>query len=306
MAEKSTAPLVTRVLHCNFNTADVEAAMAFYVDGLGLSERMRSATEGADSGPLGLDELTDSIAAFGYDYRGGRVAPAVELVQWTKPSTEGAVYASPSAIGMQAVGFAVPSVGEHLEACVAAGGRDLGARLISSDPAVAVDAVVADPDGVAVELWADRDAPAGRFRSIRLSVNDLAVTTAWYEAIGFRCVGGPVVGRVESDDAARDREVTVQRMVPGAVTNVELHLTRFEGEPGGQAHDRPNMRGLYRMACGVEDVRAAVAEVRPAVEPGEPSYIPLPGTKLGGLWVAFMKDPDGVTIEFVERPMDAS
>jgi catechol 2,3-dioxygenase-like lactoylglutathione lyase family enzyme len=298
--------MVTRVLHCNFNTADVEAALAFYVEGLGLSERMRSVSDDGDSTALGLPQKTRSIASFAYDYRGGRVAPAAELVEWIEPTTAGEAYATPSAIGMQAAGFAVASVDDAVAACVAAGGRSIGARLQSADAAVAVDAVVADPDGVAVELWADTEVPSGRFRSVRLSVNDLAVTTAWYEAIGFKVVGGPVVGRFESEDPTWRSEVTVQRMVPGVLTNIEVHLTRFEGVETGRAHELPHMRGLYRMACAVEDVRKAVASTPPEVQPGEPSFIPLHGTPLGGLWVAFMKDPDGVTIEFVERPLDTT
>jgi catechol 2,3-dioxygenase-like lactoylglutathione lyase family enzyme len=306
MADPTGGPTVTRVLHCNLNSSDVEAAMAFYVGGLGLSERMRSVSEGSDSTALGMAQPTSSIAAFAYDYRGGRVAPAIELVEWTSPPTVGEAYTAPSAIGVQAAGFAVASVDEARSACAEAGGRDLGARVASEDAAVAVDAIVADPDGVAVELWADRQAPAGRFRSVRLSVSELSASTAWYEAIGFTIVGGPVVARYESDDPAWCGEITVQRMVPGVVANVELHLTRWEGAPSGRAHDRPNARGLYRMACGVEDVRRAVECADPRVQPGEPVHIPLPGTPLGGLWVAFMHDPDGITIEFVERPLDAS
>ena len=136
-------------------------------------------------------------------------------------------------------------------------------------------------------------------------MNDLSVTTAWYQSLGFKALGGPVVARYESEDPAWSGEVTVQRLAPGALANVELQLTRWEGQAPGRAHDRANMRGLYRMACGVEDVRAAVATAPEGVEPGEPVFIPLPGTPLGGLWVAFMQDPDGVTIEFVERPMAA-
>ncbi len=306
MASITSGPVATRVLHCNLNTTDVEAAMRFYVEGLGLTERMRSVSEAGSSVGLGMDGPTKSIAAFGYDYRGGRVAPAVELVQWRQPATRGETYATPSEIGMQALGFAVASVDEARAACLAVGGTEVGARLSSTDPTVAVEAVLRDVDGVAVELVGDAEAPAGRLRAVRLSVADLGATTEWYRAIGFRLAGGPVAGRFESDDLAWNGDVTVQRLVPAAMENVELHLTEWEGvEPSGRAHELANTRGLFRMALGVDDVRAACEAATPPIVPGEPEYIPLPGTPLGGLWVAFMRDADGVMIEFVERPMDA-
>jgi hypothetical protein len=57
------------------------------------------------------------------------------------------------------------------------------------------------------------------------------------------------------------------------------------------------------MALAVPDVRAAVEAARHsgAIEASDASLIPLPGTPLGGLWVSFFKDPDGVMVEYVER-----
>ena len=59
--------------------------------------------------------------------------------------------------------------------------------------------------------------------------------------------------------------------------------------------------GLFRMALAVDDVRAAYEGCADAVQIGEPEYVPLPGTPLGGLWVSFLRDLDGVTVELVER-----
>ena len=306
MAEQGSGPVATRVLHCNFNTTDVDAAIRFYVEGLGLTERMRSVSEEGTSVGLGMEGTTNSVAAFGYDYRGGRIAPAVELVQWNSPPTLGDVYATPSEVGMQAVGFAVPNVDDAVTACLASGGTKVEARLASADPAIAVAAVLRDPDGVIVELIGDERSESGRFRVIRLVVEDLAATTEWYQGIGFKLVGGPVVGTFEGDAPEWNGPVTVQRMVPAVLDNVELHLTTWDDvRAKGPAHVPANSRGLFRMAMGVEDVRDACAAAVPPVVPGAPEYIELPGTPLGGLWVAFMRDADGVMVEFVERPMDA-
>ena len=61
------------------------------------------------------------------------------------------------------------------------------------------------------------------------------------------------------------------------------------------------------MALAVPDVRAAVEAAREsgAIEASDASVIPLPGTPLGGLWVSFFKDPDGVTVEYVERSLES-
>jgi hypothetical protein len=36
---------------------------------------------------------------------------------------------------------------------------------------------------------------------------------------------------------------------------------------------------------------------------GDPVWCPLPGTKIEGLYIAFLRSPDGVVFEFVERPL---
>jgi len=61
------------------------------------------------------------------------------------------------------------------------------------------------------------------------------------------------------------------------------------------------------MALAVPDVRVAVEAARQSgvIEASDASFIPLPGTPLGGLWVSFFKDPDGVMVEFVERSLES-
>jgi hypothetical protein len=36
---------------------------------------------------------------------------------------------------------------------------------------------------------------------------------------------------------------------------------------------------------------------------GDPVWCPLPGTKIEGLYISFLRSPDGVVFEFVERPL---
>jgi hypothetical protein len=54
----------------------------------------------------------------------------------------------------------------------------------------------------------------------------------------------------------------------------------------------------------VENVEKALSLVPEWVElQGDPVWCPLPGTKIEGLYVAFMRSPDGVVFEFVQRPL---
>ena len=60
---------------------------------------------------------------------------------------------------------------------------------------------------------------------------------------------------------------------------------------------------LYRCAFRVENVGKALSELAKSIEPqGDPVWCPLPGTKIDGLYIAFLRSPDGVVFEFVERP----
>jgi hypothetical protein len=54
----------------------------------------------------------------------------------------------------------------------------------------------------------------------------------------------------------------------------------------------------------VENTEAAMALVPDSVEvKGHPVWCPLPGTKIEGLYISFLRSPDGVVFEFVERPL---
>jgi hypothetical protein len=54
----------------------------------------------------------------------------------------------------------------------------------------------------------------------------------------------------------------------------------------------------------VDSAEQALAAVPDSVEVmGDPVWCPLPGTKIEGLYIAFVRSPDGVVFEFVERPL---
>jgi catechol 2,3-dioxygenase-like lactoylglutathione lyase family enzyme len=300
----------TQVLHCNLNVVDIEAAATFYEHALGLSVLMRSESTDGDSTALGVDGPTHSIAWFLYDHRGGRAGPAVELVEWRRPPTAGSAYDDPTAIGLQALRFAVPSAEGAATALVDAGATRTD-RVANADDGTTddgttddgstIDAELCDLDGVRIELAESPAATAPTFSGVRLSCSDVETSTGWYGALGWERVGP--TARLRWSD--REVGATVQRLAL-ATHPFELHLTGW-ADAGGRAHLHGNDRGLFRMALAVDDVRAACAQAARdgIIDVGEPEYVPLPGTPLGGLWVSFFRDPDGVMVELVERATGA-
>src|SRR6202044_3607638 len=107
-------------LHCNLNVSTLAGAVGVY-ESLGLRVKMRRRAEGQDASAMGLGNATTSEAWFLYDARGGRCAPAVELVEWISPKTSGETYGHPGEVGMQALGFDVPDVSEAVRAATAHG-----------------------------------------------------------------------------------------------------------------------------------------------------------------------------------------
>ena len=284
-------------LHCNLNVATLAGAVGVY-ESLGLRVKMRSRAEGQDASAMGLGDSTTSEAWFLYDARGGRGAPAVELVEWIAPKTSGEAYGHPGEVGMQALGFDVPDVSDAARAAI-----DQGARPRPGGPA-GVGAVVLDADSVALELSAAPvESPVLRYA--RIVCTDLGRSVRWYGMLGFDPIG--TEGTVRWDHAGEAADVVEQRVSLAGPAPLELRLTAWPSRPATAAHSRANDRGLFRMALAVPDVRVAVEAARHsgAIEASDASFIPLPGTPLGGLWVSFFKDPDGVMVEFVERSLES-
>jgi catechol 2,3-dioxygenase-like lactoylglutathione lyase family enzyme len=286
----------TQVLHCNLNVLDVAAAAAVYEHGLGLTVRMRSEEPHGDATAMGIVGPIHSVAWFLYDHRGGHVSPAIELVEWRTPPTSGSAYEDPTAIGMQALRFTVPSVEDATRRLERAGAMVTGRRAASTSRA-RVDAELLDRDGVRLELVDEPTATAPTFSGVRLSCTDLGAAAAWYGVLGWRPVTDAAEIRWDGDaHGAAVQPLTL------AGHPFELHLTEWPSAARRPpAHDRGNARGLFRMALAVDDVRAAYEGCADAVQIAEPEYVPLPGTPLGGLWVSFLRDLDGVTVELVER-----
>jgi catechol 2,3-dioxygenase-like lactoylglutathione lyase family enzyme len=291
---------VHSLLHTNLNTVDVAAAAAFYADVLGLSPGMKTARVAADGRALGVEGRPVSEAWFLYDHRGPRAAPAIEALEWESPATLGEHPGEPHHIGVSALGYAVPSLARareraeaHRPAWSELGGWPVRGR---TGPA----ARMIDLDGVPVEL-VERDESAPVFSHLRINCSDLQRSMAWYRRLGF---APEVVAHSVAADGALLSYASLATDIDPSFT---LELTQWEDPAGcGQPSWPAYHRGLYRIALGVDDVQAAYR----VLAPGErglpaPEFVELPGTRLGGVVVLFLRDPDGVVVELVGRARSA-
>jgi catechol 2,3-dioxygenase-like lactoylglutathione lyase family enzyme len=304
--------LARRFLHVNLNCESLDATERVYGDVLGLTARMRSDPKVATDGTiLGLDGETYCATAFLYDARGGRAGCALEAIEYQLPALTRDPSRDPVRPGIRSVQLAVAD----LDGAVTTS-RDRGLKVGNPVDGLVGDGksvLTLDADGVVIELSespvAAGDTPGALFNGIRIAVIDTAATGEFLTAIGFDEVDAPRVIRVAG-----------AQLSPGATGETDCVVGRYAlAEDGHQftlvtvqhpaTPDTPvpwagNRQGLYRCALRVENVHEALAQLPDTVEVmGDPVWCPLPGTKIDGLYIAFLRSPDGVVFEFVERPL---
>jgi catechol 2,3-dioxygenase-like lactoylglutathione lyase family enzyme len=288
---------VHSLLHTNLNTVDVSAAAAFYAELLELRPGMKTARTAADGRALGVAGAPVTECWFLYDHRGPRTAPAVEVLEWETPATIGAHPAEPNHIGLSALGYAVPSLSRAREQAARHGRPwvQLGNWPVRGSRTAT--ARTTDLDDVLIELT-ERPAEAPAFSHLRINVTDLDASVAWYEHIGFKA---EATKRAAAADAAL---FSYASMITDGDPSFSIELTQWQDPKGaGLAASPAYRRGLYRIALGVDDVNAAHEQLSlTAAEPlPAPQFVELPGTRLGGVTVLFLRDPDGVVVELVGR-----
>lgn len=291
-----------RFLHVCYCCDDKSATTTMLTGGLGLRHAWTSPTGHQSAAILGLGDVV-SGADFVFDGRGPRTSPAIEVQEWREPEVVGAPYDDPTAVGVHALGFAVPDVGAAVRELTAAGSKVVSsdARLLGSG-----STTLRDANGVTIDLVDDPSIPAGecRMRHLRITVSDLAASVRWYECLGFDVVdevtieGGALFG-LDGDvraDAARLR-------LPDEPYEALLVQWRTPTSHG-RHYVEPNHAGLYRAALGVDDTRAAHAALAAAgvAFDLEPVSVELTGTPVPDMWICFLSDPDGIPYELVERP----
>jgi catechol 2,3-dioxygenase-like lactoylglutathione lyase family enzyme len=279
-----------RVLHACWVCDDVDVVTRVLTEGLDLVVTMRTNGGPGDGSVLGFEGTIEAETVFVYDRRGPRTSPAIEVQDWRQPSPTGTPYADPREIGIHAIGVAVPDVASTL-------GR-LKAFGCTPDPHAFSPAgrTVTAPGGVRIDLVEDPTLDESRIHHLRMTCGDLDRSVQWYESIGF--------GVLDTHESTSSRFARVRLPdEPMALVLVEWLDPPSRGRPYSVA----NHRGLCRLALGVEDTRGAVAELEASGKPiyRPPQLVELTGTNVPGLWVAFLRDPDGVPVELVERPRSA-
>ena len=176
---------------------------------------------------------------------------------------------------------------------------------------------VRHPTGLQLDLVADGpDAPGpSRLRHLRSNVTDLGASIAWYADLGFEVVArdaladGAALGVASApqDDQGGEVRADVARLrLPDEP--FELLLVHWRSPTSHGAHPtEPNHAGWFRAAIGLDDTRgshAAMAAAGTVFDRG-PISVALPGTPVPDMWISFLSDPDGVTMELVERPRSA-
>ena len=159
-----------------------------------------------------------------------------------------------------------------------------------------VAARTTDLDGVPIELTELAGGEAPVFSHLRINVTDLDASVAWYERLGFTAKA--TARSAETGDAV----LSYASMVTEGDPSFSLELTQWEDPKGtGLASSPAYHRGLYRIALGVDDVNAAYETLSADGPLTAPEFVELPGTRLGGVTVLFLRDPDGVVVELVGR-----
>ena len=303
--------LARRFLHVNLNCASLDATEELYATRLGLSARMRTDPSVATDGSiLGLDGETYCATSFLYDSRGGRGGCALEAIAYQTPSLKRDPSSDPTRPGIRSALLTVADLDAAVtvlqDGGIAVSGPVEG--LISGAKSV----LAVDPDGVVIELaQAPSEKPGALFSGIRMAAIDAVATGEFLTAIGFVEVEALALAEVAGEQLApggtpEPVQCAVSRYALAEDAHqfsvaVVAHPDTCQADPvpwGG------NRQGLYRCALRVENTEHAMSLLPDSVEVmGDPVWCPLPGTKIEGLYISFLRSPDGVVFEFVERPL---
>lgn len=294
-----------RVLHACYCCADDGPVLRQLVEGLALRHKMTSPRGRFDGAVLGLDGEVESSAAFVYDRRGPRTSPAIEVQRWFDPPVVGRPASDPTHLGIQALGFGVPDPDAATSALVGLG----SSILATGESRLGRWTSVRDITGVVLDLVVDDGVPAGesRLRHLRIGVTSLERSLPWYAALGFELADTTTVDDAGFLGVTGPADGTIARLRLPDEPFAALLVEWREPAPRGSHPASANHAGIYRAALGVDDTRAAHdALVAAGVTIDRPPVkVELRGTPVPDMWICFLRDPDGVPFELVQRPRAA-
>jgi catechol 2,3-dioxygenase-like lactoylglutathione lyase family enzyme len=293
-----------RIFHVNINCSDLARSHAFYVDGCGLADGVRTTPERAQDGiAFGLDQVRwDAwilVGSAGFD--GG----AVDLLEWHEPRPSGAAPHLLYDAGLQRIGLLVSDLDVAIVNACAHGGVVWSEPIAHELPDGGLVRLVlmSDPDGVAVELIAG---DTNRVSFVAVTCSALARSVAFYTKLGFR-----ELARFPSTVASAPHlhvdgpisMVEVLMRAPGS-SDVHLMLVGFDQPTVRRGPPRSaNAVGLWRTALILPELDRAVsalhaAEIELLSEPQSMSM----GSGLPDLRFVCLRGPDHEVIELIEQP----
>lgn len=291
-----------RIFHVNVNCSDLARSRAFYVEGCGLAEGVRTTPEHAQPGvAFGLDRARwDAwilVGAKGFD--GG----AIDLLEWREPAPAGTAPSALFECGFQRIGVLVPDLEVAVANTAAHGGvawSEPNVHDLADGTQVRL-VFVSDPDGIAIELI---EGDACQLSFVAVTCRDLERSVAFYRALGFRelarFASAPDSGaHLHVDGPVSMNEVLMDSPGRG---DVRLMLVGFD-QPAVQPKERrpANALGMWRSALLMPELDRAVEALRDA----EVDVLSAPqsmsmGPGLPELRFVCFRGPDDEVIELIE------
>jgi catechol 2,3-dioxygenase-like lactoylglutathione lyase family enzyme len=294
----------SRIYHVNTNTRDLERALVFYRDLLGLSigaHPIPSVLQRGDA--FGLDQVMWDAWMLHSDL--GQEGLALDLLEWKVPEPGAEPPRAINEIGFHHLTFAVPD----LAACVTRL-RDAGVRIIGGpidmdlgNGSTIAMAMVEDPDGTPLQLIGGRDT---RISHVVVNTRDLDASVAYYrDVMGLEVLR--VVGPVRQSGALYGLDGDVEcrsAMLRDRGSKFMVELIEWIDPvpaPGTDRVRNANDVGLFRMAWATGDCHGDEAIIRAAGSvPFAPTGTLSVGDHLPLLYVLFWPGPNGECLELIQ------
>ncbi|WP_072801638.1 VOC family protein [Rhodococcoides yunnanense] len=302
---------ILRLSHVVINVSDAEKSLEFYETFTPLravgklnAPRQRFGSLGIESGEFEGYVLNDGTA--------GRPT-SVHIVEWKTPEPVGSPYPVFWHVGLGKLGFGTKVPPEERLAHL----REHGVETTNKEIVRGYISIL-DPDGTVVSFYQDGDKSARHDHWVHVN----AVVTDRERGAGFF---RDVLGLEQHLDVTTDRPIAVSQgpgsdlsqwsshlFAPRGDTRVSVDMTQpvfpAPSPETSTPYQEANNLGISRVGFEVDDLDAAYSLLQASAEIGAaPGIVDPPetwdfGPEFGTRRVLGFRDPDGIRIEFFEKP----
>ena len=300
-----------RISHVVVNVTDLERSVAFYEATTTLRVRSRFVAPEQAFGPLGIERAAFEGAAMADGAVEG--GPSMLLVRWKGAPAGLTTYGSFTSIGLFRLCFQSAEVERVYADVVAEGGRPFTAPLGPDGQNQKGRPVFSfpDPDGTVIE-YVTRPGPT-RLYHVNCNCSDLARSSAFYEgALGLiqyerLATTIPVVNSFSTGGPPATFQAALlsdsPEVLPDGRPRFIFDLVEWTSpKPVGTPYRSQMNPGIVRLSIVAADLTTAHSELG-AVTNVSPVATLDYGEELGERQYFVACDPDGVTIEVVDRPV---